>query len=472
MLALLIASTPAALGPWSPASAQNEFLKQGIAKHDAGQYSEAIGLLGAAQPTDFNNPLLHYYKADCHFRLKENADAIREYQMALILQPHGKMAEYCHSALRALGASTVPPDSVAPIVDPKAEKQIAWARDHHNQEEDERQQKLLELRNNMQNEAEEAYKRAQLDKSMVRSNTPEFISVTGLHQHSSMPNPDFQAAMERIELDTVAKINEINKRFQARSDQINKLYDEREKSYHVTNDDIAQAERNLSKSNLRSSAAPNTQAASPGTVTAIASSGTTSYHSLFPLEIRDQPYDGGQHILRRLNSGGISLMSTVPAMHTSIGMLPLVSEYDMVGKHKRTTYVQIDPDGLWGTESQRKIWKEELIDSPTLRKEWESWEKDVATVTSRAVPNSESSFRLKIARNGAILDMSGCDPTEGPQGIGTDNKPIPKAPSMVPSARVMPALESVPAIPLSSRIKEAHVVIYMTLREDAWWKEH
>lgn len=89
-----------------PALADNKFLQQGIREYNAGNYLRAVGLFGAAQPTEFNNPLLHYYMGNSYARLQQKPDAIREYNLALTLQPEGKIADYCRAALSAIGSGS------------------------------------------------------------------------------------------------------------------------------------------------------------------------------------------------------------------------------------------------------------------------------------------------------------------------------------------------------------------------------
>ncbi len=73
---------------------------------------EALGLFNQAKSTESDNPLLHYYMASALMKLNQKADAIREYKMALLLSPKGKIAEYCEASLRGLGASdSAPPPS-------------------------------------------------------------------------------------------------------------------------------------------------------------------------------------------------------------------------------------------------------------------------------------------------------------------------------------------------------------------------
>lgn len=97
------------VGPCAwPAVAVNKFLQQGIDAFNHGRYTDAIGLLGAAKQTDSDNPTLHYYMASALVKLKQKNDAIREYKVAMALQPDGQIAKYCQVALQALGAVAPP----------------------------------------------------------------------------------------------------------------------------------------------------------------------------------------------------------------------------------------------------------------------------------------------------------------------------------------------------------------------------
>ena len=80
----------------------SQFLQNAIIQYNAGQYQEAIGLLGEAESTEFNNPILHYYKANAFTKAGIPAEAIKEYKMTLMLQPDEKIAAYCHEALQSL----------------------------------------------------------------------------------------------------------------------------------------------------------------------------------------------------------------------------------------------------------------------------------------------------------------------------------------------------------------------------------
>jgi tetratricopeptide (TPR) repeat protein len=88
----------------SPAIGASEFLDKAIAAYNAGKYSEAMGLLGEAESRDFNDPVLHYYLANTLSHLDAKEEAIKEYKIALAMEPEGQIAQYCHDALRALGA--------------------------------------------------------------------------------------------------------------------------------------------------------------------------------------------------------------------------------------------------------------------------------------------------------------------------------------------------------------------------------
>jgi tetratricopeptide (TPR) repeat protein len=79
-------------------------LDQGIRAYNAGKYDEAIGRLGQAESTEFNNPILHYYLANALAKTKQTPDAIKEYKVALALEPNGQLADYCRQALQAMGA--------------------------------------------------------------------------------------------------------------------------------------------------------------------------------------------------------------------------------------------------------------------------------------------------------------------------------------------------------------------------------
>lgn len=86
-----------------PTLADENFLQQGINDFNAGSFDQAVGHLGEALATGFNNPTLHYYLACSYIRLKRRDDAIREYRIAYALQPSGELGRFSMSALRNLG---------------------------------------------------------------------------------------------------------------------------------------------------------------------------------------------------------------------------------------------------------------------------------------------------------------------------------------------------------------------------------
>jgi hypothetical protein len=87
-----------------PCVAASKILSKGIEAYNAGHYQKAIGLFGQAQATEFSNPVLHYYLANALSRVNQKTDAIKEYRIALALQPDGQMGQYCTAALESLGA--------------------------------------------------------------------------------------------------------------------------------------------------------------------------------------------------------------------------------------------------------------------------------------------------------------------------------------------------------------------------------
>jgi tetratricopeptide (TPR) repeat protein len=87
------------------ALAASPFLEDGIKEYNAGHFQEAVGLFGQAQSAEFNNPVLHYYLANALSRMNQTKEAIKEYRIAIALQPEGQMATFCQQALRSLGAA-------------------------------------------------------------------------------------------------------------------------------------------------------------------------------------------------------------------------------------------------------------------------------------------------------------------------------------------------------------------------------
>lgn len=98
-----------------PVCSENKFLQQGISEHNSGNYMEAVGHLGAALSSDFNNATLHYYMASCFVHLNQNEAAIREFRIAHALEPNGKVGLYSRQALSYLKA-----DSAGSEIDSKS----------------------------------------------------------------------------------------------------------------------------------------------------------------------------------------------------------------------------------------------------------------------------------------------------------------------------------------------------------------
>ncbi|HIA53015.1 MAG TPA: hypothetical protein EYN91_13165 [Candidatus Melainabacteria bacterium] len=78
-------------------------LSSGIALYRCRQFANAANDLGAALPSEFNNPLLHYYYANCMVHLRHKESAIREYRIAYALQPTGTIGDYCRLCLDRFG---------------------------------------------------------------------------------------------------------------------------------------------------------------------------------------------------------------------------------------------------------------------------------------------------------------------------------------------------------------------------------
>jgi len=92
----------------------NKALNEGIALFNKGKYMEALGLFNQAKSTNSDNPMLHYYMASALMKLNQKEDAIREYKMTLLLDPNGRLASYCQTALQSLGAAEAPAPKAAP----------------------------------------------------------------------------------------------------------------------------------------------------------------------------------------------------------------------------------------------------------------------------------------------------------------------------------------------------------------------
>lgn len=108
-LSLALPLTPVAL-------AEQNFLKQGIAEFNAGNYSDASGHLGAALSTDFNNSVLHYYLGNCYVHMKQRDAAIREFRIAYALDPDKDVGKYAKQALAGLNADGSAPTALGPAI--------------------------------------------------------------------------------------------------------------------------------------------------------------------------------------------------------------------------------------------------------------------------------------------------------------------------------------------------------------------
>lgn len=93
-------------------------LSSGIALYRCRQFANAANDLGAALPSEFNNPLLHYYYANCMVHLRHKESAIREYRIAYALQPNGTIGEYCKLCLDRFGIDAEGKKSSQPKASP------------------------------------------------------------------------------------------------------------------------------------------------------------------------------------------------------------------------------------------------------------------------------------------------------------------------------------------------------------------
>lgn len=82
---------------------KDSLLSKAIRQYRCRQFGNAANDLGAALPSEFNNPLLHYYYANCMVHLRHKESAIREYRIAYALQPSGTIGEYCKLCLDRFG---------------------------------------------------------------------------------------------------------------------------------------------------------------------------------------------------------------------------------------------------------------------------------------------------------------------------------------------------------------------------------
>jgi tetratricopeptide (TPR) repeat protein len=130
VVALLLSFCP------TKSSAENNFLKLGMAEFNAGNYSDASGHFGAALSTDFNSSVLHYYLGNCYVHMKQKEAAIREFRIAYALDPEKDVGKYAKQALVGLGADAGAPGVTPGAANPSADALAKAAVD-----------KLLDLKN-------------------------------------------------------------------------------------------------------------------------------------------------------------------------------------------------------------------------------------------------------------------------------------------------------------------------------------
>lgn len=85
----------------SPSMAESgkDIVKKGVKAFHSKKYKKAIGILGGALATQFNNPLVHYYLANSYMETGKNEAAIREYRIAHALNPKSDIGKFSKQAL-------------------------------------------------------------------------------------------------------------------------------------------------------------------------------------------------------------------------------------------------------------------------------------------------------------------------------------------------------------------------------------
>ncbi len=100
---------------------REDFLGKATEEYRHRRFADAANDLGAALPSEFNNPLLHYYYANCMVHLKHKESAIREYRIAYALQPSGTIGDYCKLCLDRFGIDAEGKKAREPTPVPKSD---------------------------------------------------------------------------------------------------------------------------------------------------------------------------------------------------------------------------------------------------------------------------------------------------------------------------------------------------------------
>lgn len=124
LLALVLTSSQA------NAESGKSQIKSGIKYFHANQYKKAISKFGMALGSEFNNPKLHYYLANCYVKTGKNDAAIREFRIAQALSPDSEIGKFSAQALDDLLGKTrkepVVKDSTPAFKQPtKLERQLS-----------------------------------------------------------------------------------------------------------------------------------------------------------------------------------------------------------------------------------------------------------------------------------------------------------------------------------------------------------
>lgn len=438
----------------------NADLDDGIRKHNAGHYSEALAAFGAAESAEFNNPVLHYYMADSYNRLRQTSDAIREYRVARSLQPKGQLASYCESALKALGCDPNPAAAAAAksapaigITAPAQDGRLAAI-------ETERKQKLDELQKGAERDIADVNKKVQIDKEDVRRSIAQ--TIQSYHGGAYQANPEFQSAMEQIDLNAVNKTNEINTRLRQKMDEANAWFDQRVQATGSTGG---------GSSSVRSTSPSSTS--SPSSFVNFAGNASAETSRAQSKGSASTALSHGSTLATIAASNMSKLASAVPSEHTAVGLLPLVSQPRPRGSNIETLYARIDSDGSWETNNAEKSkWREELFELPDMKNQWQDWQRRVAQSMFTVVNNLDRHqvtggvcFRLTISRTGDIVEAIPYNGNVSPDGCSKEyTKDFLESPAFIAAKH-----EGVPALPSTTHFSRAYVVVFLTEKNDAWW---
>ncbi len=191
-----------------PCLAAGYQLADEIAAYNQGDYRQVIGVGQLLASQDPENAFVHYYLANSYACLGESAEAQREYIACQRLARDVQMRKYCKQALKSLRKQSTEDSEPAVVSRPavpfsrnvaitdRGSRLIAGAKDTILQQ----QQVLNDDAEQMaQRRIEDIQKQARQDIAAV----PKYIYLTS---SQSVPNPDYDSAVKKINHDTATKI--------------------------------------------------------------------------------------------------------------------------------------------------------------------------------------------------------------------------------------------------------------------------